>query len=129
MNAPDLLDRAIDHAAVELAKRGRELAELAKADDRLSSLQRVRAAAPAEPNGAADERLWNVIHGDCLTVLAAAPAKSVRLAFADPPYNIGVDYGSGASAVRRDRRRSVAAGGGAPAEVVARRAHVQARRV
>lgn len=36
---------------------------------------------------------WQVVHGDCLHALRDMEARSVRLAFADPPYNIGVDYG------------------------------------
>jgi DNA modification methylase len=36
---------------------------------------------------------WNIIHGDCLNELAKIEPGTVRLAFADPPYNIGVDYG------------------------------------
>lgn len=39
-----------------------------------------------------------IIHGDCLEVLAEAEADSANLVFADPPYNIGVDYGDGVKA-------------------------------
>jgi len=43
-----------------------------------------------------------IIHtGDCVAVLAALPAESVDLVVADPPYNIGIDYGNGAMADRR----------------------------
>jgi DNA modification methylase len=36
---------------------------------------------------------WNrVVTGDCLRALAALPAGSVELAFADPPFNIGYGY-------------------------------------
>jgi hypothetical protein len=38
ISQPDLQDRALDLAAGELADRGRELAELAKADDHLGAL-------------------------------------------------------------------------------------------
>jgi site-specific DNA-methyltransferase (adenine-specific) len=41
---------------------------------------------------------WEVRHGDCLAELAEVPPGSVRLAFADPPYNQGIDYGDGAAA-------------------------------
>jgi site-specific DNA-methyltransferase (adenine-specific) len=34
----------------------------------------------------------DLITGDCLDVLAAQPAGSVDLAFADPPFNIGYEY-------------------------------------
>ena len=48
-----------------------------------------------------------VIHGDCLEVLPTLDHRP-RLIFADPPYNIGVDYGDGASADRlpRDKYRA-----------------------
>jgi site-specific DNA-methyltransferase (adenine-specific) len=36
-----------------------------------------------------------VVSGDCIEVMAALEPGSVRLVFADPPYNIGIDYGSG----------------------------------
>jgi site-specific DNA-methyltransferase (adenine-specific) len=44
----------------------------------------------------------HTIHtGDCLEVLSTIPAASVDLVVADPPYNIGIDYGEGAKADRR----------------------------
>jgi DNA modification methylase len=42
-----------------------------------------------------------IITGDCLSVLATLRPESVDLVVADPPYNIGVDYGQGKSADRR----------------------------
>jgi len=41
-----------------------------------------------------------ILEGDCLALLPTIEAGSVRLAFADPPYNIGVDYGPGEKADR-----------------------------
>jgi adenine-specific DNA-methyltransferase len=38
---------------------------------------------------------WRIEAGDCLPTLQALPRGKVRLIFADPPYNIGVDYGRG----------------------------------
>lgn len=38
--------------------------------------------------------------GDCIEQLAALPAGSVNLVVADPPYNIGIDYGDGERADR-----------------------------
>lgn len=35
-----------------------------------------------------------VVHGDCIEVLATIKSKSVDLIFADPPYNIGKDFGN-----------------------------------
>jgi hypothetical protein len=43
---------------------------------------------------------WEVRPGDCLPLLADIEPGSVRLAFADPPYNLGVDYGGGSKADR-----------------------------
>ena len=43
-----------------------------------------------------------VIVGDCCDVLSSLPRESVDLIVADPPYNIGIDYGRGKKADRRD---------------------------
>jgi site-specific DNA-methyltransferase (adenine-specific) len=37
---------------------------------------------------------WEILHGDCLELLPDLPLAD--LIFADPPYNIGIDYGAGA---------------------------------
>lgn len=39
---------------------------------------------------------WSIVLGDCLDELPKI--RGARLIFADPPYNIGVDYGDGAAA-------------------------------
>ena len=36
---------------------------------------------------------WTIVTGDCVEVLAGMEPKSARLVFANPPYNIGVNYG------------------------------------
>jgi hypothetical protein len=43
VNTPDLLSRAIDFAAVELAQRGAELATLAATAEHLTTVERARA--------------------------------------------------------------------------------------
>ena len=45
--------------------------------------------------------MTNIIVGDCCKVLSELPRDSVDLIVADPPYNIGIDYGSGQQADRR----------------------------
>jgi len=40
--------------------------------------------------------------GDCIEHMAALPPGTVNLVIADPPYNIGIDYGGGAKADRLD---------------------------
>ena len=37
---------------------------------------------------------WDIICGDCVDVLPTVGRGSARLIFADPPYNIGIDYGN-----------------------------------
>lgn len=40
----------------------------------------------------------DIITGDCVEIMDAMPAGSADLVVADPPYNIGIDYGDGAKA-------------------------------
>lgn len=46
------------------------------------------------------EPLTRVLQGDCFRLLPTIPPGSVDCVFIDPPYNIGVDYGSGRHADR-----------------------------
>lgn len=41
-----------------------------------------------------------IYHGDCREILPQLPDKSVELAFADPPFNVGKKYGKNGD--RRD---------------------------
>lgn len=43
-----------------------------------------------------DDSLWTIVLGDCCVELPTI--KNARLVFADPPYNIGIDYGDGKKA-------------------------------
>lgn len=43
-----------------------------------------------------------IIEGDCLASMASMEAGTVDLVVTDPPYNIGIDYGYGADADRRE---------------------------
>jgi hypothetical protein len=43
-------------------------------------------------------RSWRIIHGDCISEMARLLVGCVRLLFADPPYNLGIDYGNGTRA-------------------------------
>ena len=52
-------------------------------------------AAKAAAAGSTRDDSWRIIGGDCVTELANIRAHSVNLVFADPPYNIGIDYGGG----------------------------------
>ena len=43
---------------------------------------------------------WSIIEGDCIEVLETVSPGTIRLVFADPPYNLSIDYGAGAKADR-----------------------------
>jgi len=45
--------------------------------------------------------ICTILPGDCLESLQTLERESVDLVVTDPPYNIGIDYGSGADADRR----------------------------
>ena len=38
---------------------------------------------------------WSIVAGDCIDFMGRMESGSARLVIADPPYNIGVDYGGG----------------------------------
>ena len=42
-----------------------------------------------------------IYNADCHDILPLIPDKSIDLVLTDPPYNVGIDYGSGAKADRR----------------------------
>lgn len=71
------------------------LAKLAKTAARVkkkkSQLHEAAKSAPKSPD-------WEIVEGDCGNVLKTLDERSVRLIFADPPYNIGIDYGNGVKA-------------------------------
>lgn len=72
---------------IKLERQRAEREEMRRAE-----LEARAAAARAAGAGAAPRCVLHT--GDCLEILAGMPARSARLAFADPPYNIGVDYGA-----------------------------------
>lgn len=67
---------------------------------RLESLERRAAEAPESAD-------WEIRLGDCIEGMAAIEAGSVRLAFADSPYNVGWDYGDGVQSDSLDPRAFV----------------------
>lgn len=53
-------------------------------------------AESAKQTSKKEQSQWQVIHGDCCEQLRKI--RDARLVFADPPYNIGIDYGDGKKA-------------------------------
>mgnify|MGYP005844329119 FL=1 len=51
--------------------------------------------AASPPSSSPPSSVWSIVTGDCIEQLQKQPAGSARLIFADPPYNIGIDYGDG----------------------------------
>jgi DNA modification methylase len=84
-----------------IADKMNQTGSVNKAHRRLVNRKKVKeleAKAAAVPKSSAGT--WEIRHGDCLKVLAGLDEGCARLVFADPPYNIGVDYGEGVKADR-----------------------------
>jgi hypothetical protein len=102
--------KAIKNAAPDLAKKVKNgemtIPQAKNAIKKQAKREELAAhASKAESKNAT----WEIIEGDCLRVFAglfqdgvrrevkrAIPKGCARLIFADPPYNIGIDYGEGA---------------------------------
>jgi site-specific DNA-methyltransferase (adenine-specific) len=81
---PKLFQEVFEGRTV-ITKAKRQITRHAKRRDLLKKAK----AAPAV-------RDCDIRTGDCIAGMEVVPSKSVRLIFADPPYNIGIDYGGGA---------------------------------
>jgi site-specific DNA-methyltransferase (adenine-specific) len=86
----------VQDAGLELTSS--DIVKLAKREKRTrEKRKRMKAAANtprlADPN-------WKIHQGDCRVILPTIPAGTARLIFADPPYNIGIDYGAGSEGDR-----------------------------
>jgi DNA modification methylase len=94
--APDLAEK-VKSGEITLPQAKREVARQEKRTDLEAKAKAVEAAPPSiHPS-------WEITEGDCVEVLTTLAPGSVRLVFADPPYNIGVDYGNGPDADRLDQ--------------------------
>jgi DNA modification methylase len=82
----------------EKVKNGKMTLPQARTDVKRQQKRKEMAAkaAAAPPNG--KKQSWEIRHGDCLAELEKVKTGTVRLAFADPPYNVGIDYGGGKKA-------------------------------
>lgn len=78
--------KAGEASTVAQAKR------LVEREEKKETMKSKAAAAPESSDA------WEIITGDCVPTLKTIKRGSVRLAFADPPYNIGIDYGGGKKA-------------------------------
>lgn len=85
---PALLDKVIA-GDVKLPQAKREVEREQKRED----LKAKAAAAPSP-----ETQTWEIRNADCVAALSRMDHGTARLIFADPPYNIGVDYGDGKKA-------------------------------
>lgn len=91
-DAPTLY-RQVKSGELRLAEAKRESEREAKREQQIKLAEQ---AAKSKPTGSA----WQIIVGDCIEEMERPRPNMVRLVFADPPYNIGIDYGSGSHADR-----------------------------
>lgn len=78
-----------------VVKKAKERKRKQGRERKRSAIKEKAAAVAADPSAVSR---WEVRCGDCLNLLRFVEPGSVRLAFADPPYNIGIDYGTGPAA-------------------------------
>lgn len=85
---PELAEKVLaDELSIPQARKQRKDAEKQK----ILKAKAAKAKAAGKPT-------WEIRHADCITELPKIKTTSVRLIFADPPYNIGIDYGQGKEA-------------------------------
>lgn len=85
---PELADKVLA-GEVPLAQAKREVERVEKRKE----LEKKAKAAPV-----VESPDWRIVLGDSTLELDDIASGSVRLVFADPPYNIGIDYGKGVKA-------------------------------
>lgn len=90
--APDLFDK-VKSGEITLPQAKVEIKRQAKREE-MKEKEKEATAAAASPDAPPP---WTVVTGDVVAELGKL-AERPRLIFADPPYNIGIDYGTGASA-------------------------------
>src|SRR5262249_52874818 len=81
-------------------KKGATLARATQAVKREEKAAALKARAEANGHAEPDGDAWRVAEGHCLDWLHPATGGRPRLIFADPPYNVGVNYGDGEAADR-----------------------------
>ena len=89
--APQLLDQVV-RGERTLPQAKQELRREQKRAELKAKAGRVKETTTTDPS-------WEIRHGDCIGILPTL-TKPARLIFADPPYNIGIDYGEGQAADR-----------------------------
>ncbi len=89
--APQLLDQVV-RGERTLPQAKQELRREQKRAELKAKAEKVQETTATDPS-------WEIHHGDCIEILPTIKDPA-RLIFADPPYNIGIDYGEGQAADR-----------------------------
>jgi DNA modification methylase len=97
-----------DPKLYERVKSGEERLAVAQRQAEREARRRHQRQLARRARVAGHDSQWEVRKGDCLAELARLAPATVRLAFADPPYNQGVDYGGGPQADRRPEQSYLA---------------------
>ena len=88
----------ISPALFEQAKSGEKRLAVAKREAQRQVRRKELREQARQASQITNKDQWEIRLGDCLDELRKIEPGSVRLVFADPPYNIGIDYGDGAAA-------------------------------
>ncbi|MDZ4687374.1 MAG: DNA methyltransferase [Planctomycetaceae bacterium] len=95
-------------ALYERVKSGEQRLAVAQRQAERAAKRRMQRQLERQARAAGHDGTWEIRQGDCLAVLAKLTPASVRLIFADPPYNQGVDYGGGPKADRQPEQAYLA---------------------
>jgi DNA modification methylase len=93
--------RSLAPQLYERVKSGTQRLAVAKRQAERDAKRREQHAKARQTRSANRQDTWEIRQGDCVAELAKLPPASIRLIFADPPYNQGVNYGDGSRADRR----------------------------
>jgi DNA modification methylase len=88
--------KAVKAAAPELhekVKAGRITLPQARREVQRQEKRAALEAKARTVQGSPERSAWEIRVGDCIDVIKSMEVLSARLVFADPPYNIGIDYG------------------------------------
>lgn len=89
-DSPNLY-RQVKSGELRLAEAKRESERAAKRCEQQRLAKLARQTQPADKS-------WRILTGDCLVEMQSLTPGTARLVFADPPYNIGINYGRGSNA-------------------------------
>jgi site-specific DNA-methyltransferase (adenine-specific) len=87
--------KQLSHELYEQVRSGEQRLAVAQREAERERRRREQLRHSRSVGPSANEPAWEIRCGDCVRELAAVQPGTVRLAFADPPYNQGVNYGRG----------------------------------